>query len=93
MHLLFSSASDLDWTWNYDALGGPGPGVSVLPLLTGPIQHFRDAIYQLWISRAAADLCTRTGLRGCPLLAVDGMLKLLTSPTCGESDRTLLQGA
>ena len=64
IHLLVQSADELGFFWDSDQAGWIRPGLPPLRMLTGPIQHFRDAIWQAWQHKVATDLCKRKGFRG-----------------------------
>ena len=72
IHLLTSSAAEIGFRWNPDALAWVRPGLPSLSNLAGPIQHFRCVFLDAWRNRVAADLCGRKGFRGGPLLDVHG---------------------
>ena len=91
IHLLSSSAAELGFRWNPDALAWARPGLPLLSNLAGPIQHFRSAILDAWRNKVAADLCGRKGFRGGPLLDVHGSLQLLNSSHVRERDNGLLR--
>ena len=67
------------------------PGLLALSNLAGPIQHFRSAVLGAWQERVAADLCSRRGFRGGPLLDVSGTLQLLNSGHVRERDKAVLR--
>ena len=50
----------------FEQAGWTRPGLHPLRMMTGPIQHFRSAIWQAWQEKVAADLCLckREGFRG-----------------------------
>ena len=70
IHLLSSSAAEIGFRWNPDALAWMRPGLPMLNNLAGPIQHFSSAIIDAWRNKVAADLCGRKGFRGGPLLDI-----------------------
>ena len=78
-HLLSTSAAEIGFSWNPDALAWVRPGLPMLSNLAGPIQHFRSAILDAWRNKVAVDLCGREGFRGGPLLDVHGSLQVLNS--------------
>ena len=61
IHLLSSSAAEIGFRWNPDALAWVKPSLPLLSDLAGPIQHFRSAILDAWRNKVAADLCGRRG--------------------------------
>ena len=64
IHLLIQSADELRFFWDSEQAGWIRPGLPPLRMMTGPIQHFRSAIWQAWQSKVATDLCKRKGFRG-----------------------------
>ena len=82
IHALFTSLLMTRW----DRRGLPG-----LSNLAGPIQHFRSAIFDAWRNKVAADLCSRKGFRGGPLLDIRGSHQLLNSSHVRERDKMLLR--
>ena len=64
IHLLIQSADELGFFWDSEQAGWIRPGLPPLRMMTGPIQHFRSAIWQAWQHRVATDLCKRKGFRG-----------------------------
>ena len=64
IHLLVQSADDLGFFWDSDQAGWIRPGLPPLRMLTGPIQHFRGAIWQAWQHKVSTDLCKRKGISG-----------------------------
>ena len=91
IHLLSSSAAEIGFRWNPDALAWVRPGLPLLSNLAGPIQHFRSSILDAWRNKVAVDLCGRKGFRGGPLLDIHGSLQLLNSSHVRERDKGLLR--
>ena len=91
IHLLSSSAAEIGFQWNPDALGWVRPGLPMLSNLAGRIQHFRSAILDAWRNKVAVDLCGRKGFRGGPLLDSHGSLQLFNSSHVRERDKGLLR--
>ena len=60
-------------------------------MMTGPIQHFRSAIWQAWQGKVAADLCRRRGFRGGFFVDIYGSHQLLVSSHLWERDKMLLR--
>ena len=58
--------------------------------MTGPIQHFRSAIWQAWQSKVATDLSRRKGFRGGFSMDIYGSHQLLVSSHLRERDKMLL---
>ena len=80
-HLLLQSAEEIGFFWDSEQAGWIRPGLPPLRLMTGPIQHFRSAIWRAWQDKVAADLRTRKGFRGefCfDIMAIIHHLPLLT---------------
>ena len=59
--------------------------------MAGPIQHFKAALLDAWRNKVSADLCSREGFRGGPLLDIHGSLQLLNSSHVRERDKALLR--
>ena len=91
VHLLSTSAAEIGFKWNPDALAWIRPGLPMLSNLAGPLQHFKAAILDAWRNKVAADLCGREGFRGGPLLDIHGSLQLLNSSHVRERDKALLR--
>ena len=91
IHLISTSAAEIGFRWNPDALAWVRPGLPMLSNLAGPIQHFKTAILDAWRNKIASDLCGREGFRGEPLLDVHGSLQLFNSSHVRERDQTLLR--
>ena len=91
IHLLSTSAAEIGFTWNIDALAWVRPGLPMLSNLAGPLQHVKAAILDAWRNKVAADLCGRKGFRGGPLLDVHGTMQLLNSDHVRERDKALLR--
>ena len=68
------------------------PGLPVLGVLAGPIQHFRAAVLDAWRHRVSMSLCSWKGFRGGPFLDVSGTMQLLDSDHVRERDKALLRG-
>ena len=81
LRLLVASASEVGFRWDPLPLGGLGLGH----------QHFKSAFFGAWRSEVAADLCSREGFRGGPLLDFFGSLQLLKSTHVRERDEALLR--
>ena len=60
----FSLLMKLFFFWDSEQAGWIRPGLPPLRMMTGPIQHFRSAIWQAWQHKVATDLCKRKGFRG-----------------------------
>ena len=60
-------------------------------MMTGPIQHFRSAIWQAWQSKVAADFSRRKGFRGGFSVDIYGSHQLLVSSHLRERDKVLLR--
>ena len=91
IHLLVQSADELGFFWDSDQAGWIRPGLPPLRMLTGPIQHFRDAIWQAWQHKVATDLCKRKGFRGGFGFDIYGSHQLLVSSHLRERDKMLLR--
>ena len=91
-HLLLESAAEIGFFWCSRFLGWDRPGLPVLSMIDGPVQHFRAAILDAWRHKVSMGLCTRKGFRGGPFLDVSGTLQLLNSDHVRERDKALLRG-
>ena len=77
IHLLMRSASELGFRWCSDGFCWSRTGLPRLPMVEGPFQHFKDAVFRAWKHWNSADLCKRKGVRGGPLLDLQGSMQLL----------------
>ena len=59
--------------------------------MTGPIQHFRCAIWQAWQDKVAIDLCKRKGCRREFCIDVRGSQQLLNSSHLRDREKMLLR--
>ena len=91
-HLLVESAAEVGFSWCSQDFGWIRPGLPVLDMVAGPIQHFRSAILDAWRHRVSMSLCSRKGFRGGPFLDVSGTLQLLNSDHVRGRDKALLRG-
>ena len=91
-HLLVESAAEIGFSWCSQVFGWIRPGLPVLAMVAGPIQHFRSAILDAWRHRVSMSLCSRKGFRGGSFLDVSGTLQLLNSDHVRERDKALLRG-
>ena len=91
IHLLSASAAENGFQWDPHALAWIRPGLPLLSNLAGPIQHFKAALLDAWRDKVSADLCSREGSRGGPLLDIHGSLHLLNSSHVRERDKALLR--
>ena len=91
IHLLVESAQEIGLYWDSEQAGWTRPGLPPLHMMTGPIQHFRGAIWQAWQEKVAAALCTRKGFRGGLCSDIYGSRQLLVSFHLRERDKILLR--
>ena len=91
IHLLIQSADELGFFWDSEQAGWIRPGLPPLRMLTGPVQHFRSAIWQAWQHRVATDLCKRKGFRGGFGFDIYGSHQQLVSSHLRERDKMLLR--
>ena len=80
---LFSLLMNWVFFWDSGQAGWIRPGLLPLRMMTGPIQHFRSAIWQAWQHKVATDLCKRKGFRGGFGLDIYGSHRLLVIPPEG----------
>ena len=85
------SAAEVGFSWCSQVFGWIRPGLPVLDMVAGPIQHLRSAILDAWRHRVSVDLCSGKGFRGGPFLDVSGTLQLLHSDHDRERDKALLR--
>ena len=91
-HLLLESAAEIGFSWCSLVPGWDRPGLPVLCMVAGPVQHFRSAILDVWRHKVSMSLCARKAFRGGPFLDVSGTLQLLNSDHVRERDKALLRG-
>ena len=77
--------------WDSEQAGWIRPGPPLLRMMTGPIQHFRSAIWQAWQHKVATDQCKRKGFRGGFGVDIYGSHQLLVSSHFREGDKMLLR--
>ena len=65
-HLLVESAAAIGFSCCSQVPGWNRPGLPVLSMMAGPIQHFRAAVLDAWRHKVSVDLCSRKGFRGGP---------------------------
>ena len=87
----FSLPKSLVFFWDSEQAGWIRPGLPPLRMMTGPIRHFRSAIWQAWQSKVATDLCKRKGFRGGFGVDLYGSHQLLVSSHLRERDKMLLR--
>ena len=91
VHLLLHSASQIGYAWDSHEEGWLRPGLPPLRMMTGPFQHFKEAIFAAWRGRVAGILTSRKGFRGGSLLDYNGTKQLLFSSHLRERDKMLLR--
>ena len=91
IHLLLQSAEEIGFFWDSEQAGWIRPGLPPLRK-TGPIQHFRSAIWQAWQNKVAVDLCKRKGFRGGFSVDIYGSHQLLVSFNLRERDKMVVTG-
>ena len=91
-HLLVESAAEIGFSLCSLVPGWNRPGLPVLSMVAGPIQHFRSAVLDGWRHRVSMGLCSRKGFRGGPFLDVFGTMQFLNSDHVRERDKALLRG-
>ena len=92
IHLLVDSAATLGFRWCPEGFCWSRLGLPRLPMIDGPLQHFKDAVLNAWRDLTSADLCRRKGFRGGPLLDFRGTMQLLFSSHVRDRDKALLRG-
>ena len=88
---LFSLLMNWVFFWDSDQAGWIRPGLPPLRMMTGPIQHFRDAIWQAWQHKVATDLCKRKRFRGGFGFDIYGSHQQLVFSHFRERDKMLLR--
>ena len=91
IHLLLQSSEEIGFFWDSEQAGWIRPGLPLLRMMTGPIQHFRCGIWHAWQGKVAADLSRRKGFRGGCCVDIYGSHQLLVSSHLRERDRMLLR--
>ena len=87
MHILVEGAGVVGFAWDALNSGSTRPGLLVLHHLTGPIQHFRAAIWDAWRTKVCFDLCRRQGFRRGPMLDIGHARgEIVPCGFCGEFD-------
>ena len=61
VHLLLKSAAKVGFLWKERSWGWDRPGLPVLSLFAGPVEHFRAAALDGWRDSVSDDLCARQG--------------------------------
>ena len=87
----FSLLKSLVFFWDSEQAGWIRPGPPSLRMMTGPIQHFRSAIWQAWQHKVAIDLCKRKGFRCGFGVDVYGSHQLIVSSHLQERTKMLLR--
>ena len=88
---LVDSAASLGFQWCLGGFCWDRPGLTQLPMVEGPYQHFKDSILSARRDSNSADLCRRKGFRGGPLLDFRGSMQLLDSSHVRDRDKALLR--
>ena len=83
IHLLLISAVELSFAWDGDEKGWVRVSLPPLRMMTGPVQHFRSAIWDAWRFQVFARISERTGFWGGSFPDFQGSLHLLTSSPAG----------
>ena len=91
VHLLLISAAELGFAWNGDEEGWVRVSLPPLRMMSGPVQHFRSAIFDAWRYQVFARLSERRGFLGGEFSDFHGSLQLLTSSHLRERDKMLLR--
>ena len=87
-HFLSASAAEIAFRW--DPLG-VSTWVAFASQFGWPCSTLKTAILDTWRNKVAADVCSREGFRGGPLLDVHGSLQLRNSTHVRERDKALLR--
>ena len=89
IHLFIHSADELGFFWDSEQAGWIRSGLPPLRMMTGPIQHFRSAIWQVWQHKVATDLCKQKGFRGGVGVDIYGSHQRLVSSHFRKRDKML----
>ena len=74
------SAADIGFVWCSDGFYWARSGLPLLPMVAGPLQHFRSAFFDAWRHSNSAD----------PLLDYVGSMQLLDSSHVRARDKAVL---
>ena len=55
-HLLVESAAEIGFSWCSLVPGWNRPGLPVLSMMAGPVQHFRAAVFGAWRLKVSVEL-------------------------------------
>ena len=92
VHLLLTSAAEIGFAWDSGEKGWIRVSLPPLRMMTGPIQHFRNAILDAWhFSCFFPKLSERKGFWGVEFADLKGSLQLLGSTHLRERDKMLLR--
>ena len=89
IHLFIHSADELVFFWDSEQAGWIRSGLPPWRMMTGPIQHFRSAIWQVWQHKVATDLCKRKEFRGGVGVDIYGSHQLLVFSHFRKRDKML----
>ena len=84
VHLLLISAAEMGFAWGGDEKGWVRVSLRPLRMMTGPVQHFRSAILDVWRFQVLARLSERKGFWEVNLLIFTALYNYLPRPTCGN---------
>ena len=77
VHLLLISAAEIGFAWDSCEQGWIRVSLPPLRMMTGPIQHFRNAILDAWRFHVFSKLSERKGFWGVEFADLKGSLQLL----------------
>ena len=85
IHLLLISAAELGFAWDGNEHGWVRVSLPPLRMITGPVQHFRSAILDVWRFAVFSKLSERKGfLGGVSILIFKALYNYLPRHTCGN---------
>ena len=86
-HLLLASAAEIGFSWCSRVPGWDRPGLLVLSMVAGPVQHFRAAILDAWRHKVSMGLCARRVFGVVPFLMFLAPCSSLTLTMFGREIR------
>ena len=89
VHLLLISAAEIGFAWDSDEKGWIRVSLPPLRMMTGRIQHFRNAILDAWHFHFSK-LSERKGFWGVEFADLKGSSQLLNSTHLRDRDKMLL---
>ena len=91
VHLLLISAAELGFAWDGDEKGWVRVSLPPLRMMTGPVQHFRSAIWVLGASRCLLGFLRGKVFGEVSLLICMALCNYLPRPHLRERDKMLVR--